>query len=194
MTKTNFAKIVSGAALLLLASMLPGLAAMQGENLLVPPLQGWQEAYKASGNGKNMVEYVPNGQTVDSWNEMTTIEVFLRAGGYDPDKLEQKVADGFRLNCEALHVEDLGGGTTNGLKAKRWLTYCSKVKGLGVGEITYFQAISGKANFYLIQRIWRGAPFDLTHPPVTPAKLKEWEQYMNGLAVCDSADPTRPCP
>jgi len=182
------------AALLLSASMLPALAALQGENLLVPPLPGWQQAYKASGNGKNMMEYVPNGQTSDSWTEMATILVFLGDGGRDPNKLELQVADGFRLNCEALHVEDLGGGTTNGLKAKRWITYCSKVKNLGVGEITYFQAISGKANFYLIQRIWRGAPFDLAHPPVSATKIAEWEKYMNGLAVCDSADPTRLCP
>jgi len=181
-------------ALLALMFAVPAAAALQGENLLVPPLAGWQQAYKAAGNGKNMVEYVPAGETADNWTEMATIEVFLDSGGYDPAVLEQKVVEGFRLNCEALHVDDLGGGMASKLPAKRWLTYCSKVKGLGVGEITYFEAISGKTNFYLIQRSWRGAPFDIASPPITQTKVKEWEQYMNGLAVCDSRDPTRPCP
>ena len=181
-------------ALLALVFAVPAAAALQGENLLVPPLVGWQQAYKAAGNGKNMVEYVPAGETADNWTEMATIEVFLDSGGYDPAVLEQKVVEGFRLNCAGLHVDDLGGGMASKLPAKRWLTYCSKVKGLGVGEITYFEAISGKTNFYLIQRSWRGAPFDLASPPVTQTKVKEWEQYMNGLAVCDSRDPARPCP
>jgi hypothetical protein len=181
-------------ALLTLICSVSAAAALQGENLLVPPLAGWQEAYKASGNGKNMVEYVPLGQSIDNWTEMATIEVFIGRGGYDPSTLQQKVAEGFRLNCDALHVDDLGGGLTSTLPAKRWVVSCSKVKETGLGEITYFEAISGKNNFYLVQRIWRGPAFDLAHAPVPPTKIKEWEQYMNGLAVCDSRDPARPCP
>ena len=55
------------AHLLLLFALLPlaAEAAMQGENLLVPPMPaGWVKAYGAQGNGINMVEYVPPGQSV----------------------------------------------------------------------------------------------------------------------------------
>ena len=108
------------AHLLLLLALMPlaAKAAMQGENLLVPPMPaGWVRAYGAQGNGINMVEYVPPGQTLDSWSEMINVEVFHGRGGSSPDALQQQVSDGFKVNCESLHVDGLGRGTTSGLPA-----------------------------------------------------------------------------
>jgi hypothetical protein len=171
------------------------LAALRGENLLVPPIPGWSQAYSAAGNGIKLLEYVPPGETVDSWSQMATIEIFFGHGGTKPRDLEQRVVEGFRQNCEAMHVTDLGAGTASSLPAARWVTYCSKVKQLGKGEITYFQAISGKDHFYLVQRSWRGPAFDIAKPlPIPETMLKEWETYLNQVSVCDSRDPTRPCP
>jgi hypothetical protein len=171
------------------------LAALQGENLLLPPLPGWAQAYSAAGNGIKLVEYVPPGENVDAWSQMATIEIFFGHGGTNPHDLEQRVSEGFRQNCEAMHVTDLGAGTSSSLPAARWVIYCSKVKQLGKGEITYFQAISGKDHFYLVQRSWRGAPFDISKPlPIPQNLLKEWETYLNQVSVCDSRDPKRPCP
>ena len=180
-----------------LTIMAPALAfaALQGENLLVPPLAGWSQAYAAAGNGIRLVEYVPKGQTADAWSQMATIEIFFGRGGMNPRDLEQKVVDGVRQNCQAMHVTDLGVGTSSSLPAARWVTYCGKWKQLPNGEITYFQAISGKDHFYLVQRSWRGAPFDIAKPlPIPDSLLKEWEAYLNQLSVCDSRDPKRPCP
>ncbi len=180
-----------------LFALLPAiaLAAMQGENLLVPPMPaGWTKVYDAHGNGISMVEYVPPGQTVDSWSEMMNIEVFHGRGGTSPKTLQQKVADGFRVNCEAVRLRDLGSGTIGGLPAQRWLTLCSKVKETGKGEITYFQAISGRQNFYLVQRALRVAPFDVATPPFAEATLASWQAYFDQVTVCDSADSKRPCP
>jgi len=185
------------AHLFLFLALLPlaAEAAMQGENLLVPPMPaGWVKAYGAQGNGINMVEYVPPGQSVDSWSEMINVEVFHGRGGASPEALQQKVSDGFKINCEALHVDGLGRGTTSGLPAGRWITYCGKVKQTGKGEITYFQAISGKANFYLVQRALRVAPFDPLKPPFDRATLAAWQKFFGQVAVCYSSDPTRPCP
>jgi hypothetical protein len=171
------------------------LAALQGENLLLPPLPGWAQAYAAAGNGIKLVEYVPPGENVDAWSQMATIQIFFGHGGTNPHDLKQRVIEGFRQNCEAMHVTDLGAGTSSSLPAARWVTYCSKVKQLGKGEITYFQAISGKDHFYLVQRSWRGAPFDISKPlPIPQNLLKEWETYLNQVSVCDSRDPKRPCP
>lgn len=170
-------------------------AAMQGENLLVPPMPaGWVKAYDAQGNGITMVEYVPAGQTIDNWSEMITIEVFHDRGGTSPAALQQTVSDGFRVNCEALHVDGLGTGTTSGLAAGRWIVYCSKVKETGKGEITYFQAISGRQNFFLVQRTLRIPPFDPARPPFDQARLAEWQGFFDQVGVCDSADAKRPCP
>ena len=142
-----------------------------------------------------MQSFVPAGETADIWSEMATIEVFLDRGGYPPRPgSQEQVNEGLRLNCEALHVDDLGSGTVNGLPAMRWMAYCSKLHQYGSGEIDMFQAVSGKSNFFLIYRAWRGAAFDLAHPPVAAPMIKEWEQYMSGVAVCDSRDPARPCP
>ena len=110
-----------------------------------------------------------------SWSEMINVEVFHGRGGASPETLQQQVTDGFKVNCETLHVDGLGRGTTSGLPAGRWITYCGKVKQTGKGEITYFQAISGKANFYLVQRALRVAPFD-------PAQAALRSRDAGGLA------------
>ena len=172
------------------------LAALQGENLLVAPLPaGWTQAYAAAGNGIRLVEYVPAGQNANAWSEMATIEIFYGRGGTDPRALQQKVVEGVRENCTAMHISDLGTGTSSTFPAARWVTYCGQWKQLPNGEITYFQAISGKDHFYLVQRSWRGAPFDIAKPlPIPETKLKEWETYLNGISICDSRDPKRPCP
>lgn len=181
-------------ALLALVFAVPAAAALQGENLLVPPLAGWSKIYEGNGNGIRMQGFVPPGNTADVWSQMATIEVFLGRGGYPPRKLRDQVNEGLRLNCEALHVDDLGAGTVNGLPAIRWMAYCSKLHQYGKGEIDMFQAVSGKDNFFLVYRAWRGPAFDLAHPPVAVPMIKDWEQYMAGVAVCDSRDPSRPCP
>lgn len=168
---------------------------MQGENLLVPPMPaGWVKAYGAQGNGINMVEYVPAGQTVDSWSEMINVEVFHGRGGTSPESLQQKVTEGLRANCQAVQVDSLGRGTTSGLPASRWISYCTLLKQTGKGEITYFQAISGKANFYLIERALRVPPFALKKPPFNTATLSAWQKFFDQVAVCDSGDSARPCP
>jgi hypothetical protein len=180
-------------ALALIASRAEG--AMQGENLLVPPMPaGWIKAYGAEGNGINMVEYVPAGQSLDSWTEMINVEVFFGRGGTSPALLQQKVTEGFQSNCDSLHVDGLGHGTTSGLSALRWISYCTRVKETGKGEITYAQAISGKANFYLVQRVLRVAPFALAKPPFDRATLAAWQKLFDQVAICDSSDAARPCP
>ena len=170
-------------------------AGLQGENLLAPPIPGWVQAYSAAGNGIRLLEYVPPGQNANAWSQMATLEIFYGRGGTKPRDVQQKIVEGFRENCEAMHVSDLGTGTASSLPAVRWVTYCSKFKPLGTGEISYSQAISGKDHFYLIQRSWRGGPFDLTKPlPIPDTMLKEWEAYLNQISICDSRDPKRPCP
>jgi hypothetical protein len=171
------------------------LAVLQGENLLVPPLQGWSQAATSAGHGIKMFTFVPAGQTADSWSQMTTIEIFDGHSAMKPRDLEQRIVEGFRENCEAMHVTDLGAGTSSSLPAARWVIYCSKFRPLGTGEITYSQAISGEEHFFLVQRSWRGAPFDISKPlPIPETMLKEWEAYFNQVSVCDSRDPKRPCP
>ena len=68
------------------------------------------------------------------------------------------------------------------------------MKESGQGEITYFQAISGKANFYLVQRVLRVAPFTIAKPPFDAATLAAWQKFFDEVSVCDSSDPARACP
>ncbi len=185
------------AALTAILALLPGLAlaALQGENLLVPPMPaGWQKSYGGSGNGINMVAYVPANETADVWTQQITIAVYAGRKDVNPQGLKQIIANGLGQNCEALHVTDLGTGSISGLPAARWATFCSKLKQLDRGEITYYVSIGGHSHLFLVQRTWRGAAFDVAKPPVTEATLQEWEKYFDQIGVCDSADPTRPCP
>jgi len=175
----------------------PGLAqgALKGENLLVPPMPaGWKKSYEGSGNGIDMVAYVPANESADAWTQQITIAVYGGHNNAKPRDLQQIVTNGLGQNCEALHVEDRGAGTISGLPAGRWVTYCSRLKQLNLGEITFHQAVGGHSHLFLVQRTWRGNAFDISRPPIDQATIGQWEQYFNQAAVCDSADPGRPCP
>jgi hypothetical protein len=47
-----------------------------GENLVFSPPKNFAVGYTSSHDNRVMTEYVPDGQTVDDWTQLVTVQIF----------------------------------------------------------------------------------------------------------------------
>jgi hypothetical protein len=64
----------------------------------------------------------------------------------------------------------------------------------GLGEVTEFKAITGKKNFYVVQKSWRTPIYKPEERPIRKDVVKRWGQYLDNLRVCDDEVKGKECP
>ncbi|CUW38404.1 conserved exported protein of unknown function [Magnetospirillum sp. XM-1] len=165
------------------------------ERLLLLPPAGWQEAGTVRGQNALTTHLFPPGQNAEKWNEMLSIQVMGDARA-DAREHIQRIVEASRTNCEASGPSPVTEGMVNGYPVSTLTVTCTKGRQSGLGGLVAVKAIRGAQALYVVQRIWRGQPFERNSTaPVSSEMLKEWSEFLRGVAVCDEADPQRhPCP
>ncbi|BAE52789.1 hypothetical protein [Paramagnetospirillum magneticum] len=199
------------AALTLAAAALPASAQMRqpgrpaqepsagngelSERLLLLPPAGWQEGGTSRGGNALTTQLFPPGQNSEKWDQMLSIQVMGDSKADARDHI-QRIVEASRANCEASGPSPVTEGNSNGYPVSTLTVTCTKGRQSGLGGLVAVKAIRGNQALYVVQRIWRGQPFERNSTaPVPPDMLKEWSQFLRGVAVCDEADPQRhPCP
>ncbi len=165
------------------------------ERLLLLPPAGWQEGGTTRGGNAITTHLFPAGQNAEKWNEMLSIQVM---GDSRADAREhiQRIIEASRTSCEASGPSPVTEGHSNGYPVSTLTVTCTKGRQSGLGGLVAVKAIRGAQALYVVQRIWRGQPFERNSAaPVPPEMLKEWSEFLRGVAVCDQADQQRhPCP
>jgi len=165
------------------------------ERLLLLPPAGWQEGGTTRARNAITTHLFPPGQNSEKWNEMLSIQVM---GDSSADAREhiQRIVEASRTNCEASGPSPVTEGTANGYPVSTLTVTCTKGRQTGLGGLVAVKAIRGAQALYVIERIWRGQPFERNSTaPVPPEMLREWSDFLRGVAVCDQADPAKhPCP
>lgn len=165
------------------------------EQLLLNPPSGWQEGGTTRAKNAITTHLFPPGQNAEKWNEMLSIQV-MGDSGADAREHIQNIIEVSRNNCEASGPSPVTEGLANGYPVSTMTVTCTKGRQSGLGGLVAVKAIRGVQALYVVQRIWRGQPFDRNSPaPVSSEMLKEWSEFMRSVAVCDRADSQRhPCP
>ncbi len=165
------------------------------ERLLLVPPAGWQEAGTSRGQNALTTHLFPAGQNAEKWNEMLSIQVMGDARA-DAREHIQRIVEASRTSCEASGPSPVTEGMANGYPVSTLTVTCTKGRQSGLGGLVAVKAIRGAQALYVVQRIWRGQPFERNSAaPVSPEMLKEWSEFLRGVAVCDEADPQKhPCP
>lgn len=155
-----------------------------------------------NGNAVNYIhEFVPSGQTVDSWSQMITL-----TGAKDmalqpqmtPTVFMTRFANGFKNSCPNTFVtKGIGSYKVDGHDAFLALLGCGNIKtGTPHSEVTLILAIKGKKDMYSLQWAERGPPLDKA-PPLDENKWKPRFQQLSPLRVCEreagEAPPYRSC-
>ena len=133
------------------------------------PCRRLGQAYGAQGNGINMVNMCRRGRASILVGDDQCRG--LPRPRQPAQTLQQQVTDGFKVSARRCMSTASAAAPPAGLPAGRWITYCGKVKQTGKGEITYFQAISGKGEFLSRPARSGVAPFD---PSSRPSIARRW--------------------
>lgn len=164
------------------------------ERLVLTPPQGWQSGGTGSGPGVITTQLFPPGQTSENWTEMLTVQVIGDPRAEHRDHV-QRVVEASRVSCEASGPSPIAEGQTNGFPVATLTVTCTKGRQSGMGGLLAVKAIRGTSALYVIERVWRGPPFERNEAaPVPPGMLQEWAGFMRNVSVCDTAGTQHPCP
>ena len=156
------------------------------EQLLFMLPDNWNESYTDRTENLSTSEYVPTGQSMDDWQEMISVQVLLESPDTDPDKMLSRVATHLKNECVDFIIKPI---TLTGLNDKyptlAMMTICGKKTEKDFGEIGLVRGISGKTNFYLLQKIWKTKLFKSSGElPINLEQRKFWLGYIAYLGVC----------
>jgi hypothetical protein len=166
------------------AAAAPG--GLQDENVLLPLPDGFTVAWRNRAGSMDIVEWVPAGETVKAWSRMVTEQIFHNMAKVDPDVLPTGMAKSWAQACPGGVAERTGRTTENGYAVSTWAFRCPMNPQTGQPENMWMKAIQGSDALYSVQYAYRRAlSDDLAGPAMA---------YLKGVKVCDTRDPTHPCP
>jgi hypothetical protein len=178
-----------------LAPICRAAAAPSGEELFVPPLDGWKVLmYRKHLGGIDLTELVPPNQSDQDWSEMLTIEEIAGAPTKSAADILAAQIDLIKTQCEDVGAGPIVPGTGNGYETALRVVACMRIKGWTKGEVHLYKVVHGRDANYMVSRVWRGPAFGKTSVPITPETEKDWVHFMDRVVLCDVRDPARPCP
>jgi hypothetical protein len=164
----------------------PAGADFVNENLITTAPPGYHVGFQDKNADRQIAEWVPEGETVEDWTEMVTVQVFhnLKAplDGFMRD-LEKR----WRASCpgaESAHV--VANAAEHGYPTLVWVLHCPKNPATGKPEITWFKAVQGGDSLYVVQKAFKFTP--------SKEEIGRWMGYLKAVHVCDSRLPDRACP
>jgi hypothetical protein len=174
--------IIAAALALVIAS--PAVA-LDNENLLVTMPAGYKVGFTKHAPKGVITEMVPQAETVESWTEMVTVQIYFGLKG-SIIGYRTKMEKDWATVCAGAKSAAVGGGLANGYTTMTWRQTCPLNRQTGKPEMTWFKAIAGNDSFYVVQKAFKFEP--------APEKAAEWVAWLNKVAVCDTRIAERKCP
>jgi len=173
----------------------PAPGAEVTERLVMTPPPGWEVAGQGAGQNSAARHMCPPGQGAESWSEMRSVQV-MADPRLSPREHVQRVVDASRDNCEAYGPSPVSEGQSNGYPVATLTVTCTKGRHTGLGGLVAVKAIRGTSALYVVQRMWRGQPFQRNEAAPIPAEmLKDWSNFLRNVSLCDTDEAMRhPCP
>lgn len=174
--------------ILILLLALPGVcvAELTDENLLQQLPKGYKIDFQTRKGNVILTEMVPQAETVRSWSEMVTTQIFLGLKAATLEQFQALMVKNWLAVCKGGESASVARGEENGYGIFIWLQKCPLNRSTGRPEITWFKAIKGNDSFYLVQKAFRFEP--------TNEQIAQWMQYFRTIKVCDTRLADRPCP
>ena len=164
---------------------------------------GWKPAYENDAKDSYMLEFVPQGQTVEKWQEMITVQGIRNLAKNPqatPGALIANIAGGLKKICgDELIFQSLGNMKIDSFDAHAAILGCARVEveafgaKTGQGELAYYLAIKGTNDMYVVQRAIRGAAFAKSDALISPANAVEFMSAMQPIKVCERSNSLGEC-
>jgi hypothetical protein len=151
---------------------------LKDENLHVLLPKGYKIDYQQRQGKMLITEMVPEGQNVNNWTEMVTVQVFF--GGLPqvtPESFHKGLDAQWKRACQNAESQPIRKGTENGYPFTFWLEFCPENPATGKPEFTHVKAIQGTDSFYVVQKAWKYSP--------TEKEVGTWSKFMSTVKVID---------
>jgi hypothetical protein len=171
----------------LVAAVLIGAPAraLENENLLVTMPKGYKVGYHDKSAREMISEMVPEGQSVDDWTEMVTVQIFFNLRGVTPAQYRARVEKLWADACPGSTFVKVKEGIENLYPTETWTQKCPLNKQSGKPELTWFKGVQGADSFYLVQKAYKFEP--------SAEQTAAWARFLDDVKVCDTRSPTQPC-
>jgi hypothetical protein len=162
-----------------------GQSLIENETLLFAPPKDFKVGFQSNHDRQLMTEWIPDGETVDEWTQMLTVQVY-RGSTIDAATFLKALGTRYSAACPGTTAQGIYTGDANGYVVSMLLLRCPKNPGTGKPETTAFRVIRGQDALYSVQRAWRKVPSD--------EDVRVVMQALGRVTVCDTRTPVHPCP
>jgi hypothetical protein len=128
-----------------------------GENLLVEIPGEFESAYHLKTDQGEINEFVREGETVEEWTEMITVQLFPPET--DNRSFFRRFEALSRQSCKDSSIYVVATEKENGYRVKVFELYCPTNLQTQKGEVTFLKTLQGRDKFYVVQKAWRTDPF-----------------------------------
>ena len=159
---------------------------LENENLLAGLPDGFKVDYQAEQGNQTITEMVPEGESVNDWTTLVTVQIFMGMTNTAPEQYQENMTQSWFNACENSESYPVADGEENGYNFVLWQLYCPLNPSTQKVEYAYLKAIQGNDSFYLVQVAFRHEP--------SSDEITQWMQYLKQVQVCDSRIPEQACP
>ena len=181
--RTN-ALLTCGVALALFTNA--ASASLEGENLLQPLPAGFRIATQEHNHRAALTEMVPSAETVDSWTQMVTTQIYFGASGPSFETYKSGMEQRWQTACDTTDSVPVTIGKENGYDFQIWMQSCHHADAKHPPEITWFKMIKGNDSTYVLQVAFHAEP--------QKEQVIQWMKYLKQVTLCDSRLKDRACP
>jgi hypothetical protein len=151
---------------------------LENENLLTTIPSSFKVDFSDKQNNFVITEMVQEGESVNDWSTMITVEIFLGEKNTTPQQYQETLTERWFNACENSETYPLADGVENSYNFVLWQLYCPLNAATQKEEYTFIKAIQGNDSFYLVQVAFRHEPSD--------DEITQWMRYLKEIQVCDS--------
>lgn len=177
------------------------IVTMFGDAVLFGIPAGWKKIHQQRTENAAIMEFVPQDQSAQSWREMITVQAFRAPPKEVSPKafmelMVGRIQDGCGAQTVAIPIADM---RVDGRPAFSAIIGCASLPKpaagaqAGQGEAAYYVAVRGAKDMLLFQRAVRGAGFDKSKPPITPASAPKLFESLQPIKLCSPSDPPSAC-
>lgn len=159
---------------------------LENENLLAGVPTGFKVDSQDRENNFFISEMVLEGETVNNWTTLITVEIFYGEKNTTPEQYQQTLTERWFGACNDSETYPVADGEENGYKFVLWQLYCPLNQSTQTLEYTFLKAIQGNDSLYLVQVAFKHEP--------SSDEITQWMNYLQDVQVCDSRIPEQACP
>lgn len=153
--------------------------------LLLP--EGYFVAHEQSTDTASILEFLPEGQSLDDWSRMVTVTRSALGHPAPARAITATLAQSMLNTCESLSARVVQESAQNGYETVTLLTHCPQsVMDASVSESAIIKVIAGAQTAHTVQFAWRAA---LAGEDV----FQGWLGWSEAQILCDGDLPAHPC-